>query len=85
MNKKQSTSRANLSLVPETISHDTIELLEQLLDDAKRGRVLGVAFVAMRKRREFIGDVTGEAYRNPVFARGMIAALDDYLAELARS
>lgn len=85
MNKKQSTSRANLSLVPETISRDTIELLEQLLDDAKRGRVLGVVFVAMYKRREFVGDATGEAYRNPVFARGMVAALDDYLAELARS
>lgn len=71
-------------LVPDALSHDTVELLEQLLDEARRGRILGMAFVAMYKRREFIANTAGEAYRNPVFARGMVAALDDHLGEISR-
>lgn len=71
-------------LVPDALSHDTVELLEQLLDEARRGRILGLAFVAMYKRREFIANTAGEAYRNPVFARGMVAALDDHLGDMSR-
>lgn len=66
------------------VDAETIEALEQLLEQARAGQILGVAFVAMRKRREFVGDATGEAYRNPTFARGMLAALDDHLRDLTR-
>lgn len=72
-------------LVNDDISHETVEALEQLLAEARAGKILGFAYVAMRKRREFIGDAAGEAYRNPTFARGMVAALDDHLAELVRT
>lgn len=71
-------------LVLDAHSHDTVELLEQVLAEARRGQIIGVALVAMRKRREFIGDAAGEAYRNPTFARGMLAALDDRLADMVR-
>lgn len=66
----------------QSISHDTIEALEQLLDEARRGRVIGLSYVAMYKRREFVTNATGEAYRNPVFARGMVSVLDDHLREM---
>lgn len=69
-------------LTQHHIPKDTIEALEQLLDEAKRGRIIGMAFVTMYKRREFATLATGEAYRNPVFARGMVAALDDHLREM---
>jgi hypothetical protein len=71
--------------VSDNLSHETVELLEQLLDEARRGQIIGFAFVAMRKRREFIGDTAGEAHRNPTFARGMVAALDDHLSDLVKS
>lgn len=63
-------------------SHDTIEALEQMLDEARRGRLIGMACVAMYKRREFYANATGEAFRNPTFSRGMVAVLDDYLRDM---
>lgn len=68
-------------LVPDQISKDTIECLEQLLDAAKRGQVIGMAYAAMLKRREYIVNTAGIAHDSPTFARGMVAALDDSLSE----
>lgn len=66
-------------LVPDTLSIDTIECLEILLDQAKRGQVIGIAFAAMLKRRGYIVNTAGEAHRNPTFTRGMLASLNDRL------
>lgn len=70
-------------LVPDTISGDTVRALQQLLAAARRGEVIGIAYVAMYKRREFIANAAGEAKRSPVFTRGMVACLDDALARQA--
>ena len=67
-------------LVPDTVSHDTVECLEILLEQARRGQVIGIAYAAMLKKRAYITNSAGEAYRNPTFSRGMIATLDDQLA-----
>lgn len=72
--------KAPYRLVPDTISTDTVECLEQLLDEARSGRVIGLAYVAMMKKREYIVNTAGEAHRNPTFARGMVLALDDQLS-----
>src|SRR4051812_2018883 len=66
-------------LVPDSISHDTVRELEMLLKAAKIGHVVGVAYVAMLKSRQFIADTTGVPRRNPVFALGMVRILDDVL------
>ena len=71
--------RPPFRLVPDSLSHDTIEALQSLLDDARAGRIIGIAFCAMYKQRRFIVNTAGEAHRNPVFARGMVACLDDTL------
>lgn len=71
--------RAPFRLVPAAVSHDTVKALSELLEEAENGHVIGVAFCAMYKKREFIVDTTGEAFRNPVFTRGMLACLDDKL------
>lgn len=67
-------------LIPDTISHDTVECLEVLLDQARRGQVIGLAYAAMLRKRAYITNTAGEAHRNPTFSRGMIATLDDQLA-----
>jgi hypothetical protein len=56
-------------------SHDTINILDEMLKAARRGDVIGVAFAAMYKRREYVVGYTGECARNPTFARGMVIAL----------
>lgn len=67
-------------LIPDSVSNDTVRCLETLLDQARSGEVIGVAFAAMLKRRSYIVNAAGEAHRNPTFSRGMVAALDDQLA-----
>lgn len=67
-------------LVPDTVSNDTVECLRQLHAEAKRGELIGIAFVGVLKRRGYIVNTAGEAHRNPTFARGMLAALDDQLS-----
>lgn len=67
-------------LLPDYVSHDTVDCLKQLLAQAKRGELIGMAYAAMLKRRAYIVNTAGEAHRSPTFARGMVAALDDQLA-----
>lgn len=68
-------------LVQDTISHDTVEALRTLLQEAERGEVIGVAMAVMYKGRDYITTSVGEAYRSPTFARGMVQALDDHLMQ----
>lgn len=67
-------------LVPDRVSHDTVEALKLLLRQARRGEIIGLAYAAMLKRRAYIVNTTGEAYESATFTRGMVAALDDQLA-----
>lgn len=69
---------------PGALSEDTVACLQELLFEAKQGQLIGVAFAAMYRRRKYIVDTTGEAYRNPTFARGMVDALHDLLGKRAR-
>lgn len=71
-------------LVPDNVPHDLIECLEVLLDAARRNELTGIAFAGTLKRRGYIVNTAGEAHRNPTFARGMIAALDDQLSMRVR-
>jgi hypothetical protein len=71
-------------LVPDTVSTDTVECLDELLAMARAGEVIGIAYVAMLKRRKYIANTAGEAHRNPTFSRGMIQALDDQLGRRVR-
>lgn len=68
-------------LLKESSSDDTIACLEHLLDKAKRGELVGLAFGAIMRRSHYMVHATGAASQNPTFARGVIAALDDHLRE----
>jgi len=66
-------------LVQDGLSKDTKRALEQLVEDANNGDVIGLAYVAMYRQREYRAGATGECRRNPTFTRGMVRALDDVL------
>lgn len=68
------------TLIPDTVSADTVECLELLLRRARRGEIIGLAYAAMLKQRAYIVNTAGTAHESPTFARGMVAALDDQLA-----
>lgn len=69
-------------LIRDTVSKDTVQALEQLLEAARTGDVTGIAFAAALKRRRYITNVAGTCFRYPTFARGMIGALDDELSSI---
>lgn len=71
-------------LVPDNVSHDVVECLETLLEQARSGKLIGLAYAGVLKRRGYIVNTAGEAYHSPTFSRGMIAALDDQLAARVR-
>lgn len=69
-------------LVPDDISHDTVEALQALLRLANEGEVTGIAFAVTLRRQRYITNVAGHCYHHPTFARGMVAFLSDQLAGL---
>lgn len=71
----------SMRLIPDEVPPDVVDALSQLLDKAKEGEIVGIGFVAVYKRHEYIVNVAGELRRNPTLARGMVASLDDYLSE----
>jgi hypothetical protein len=46
-----SKTRATLRLLPTPVDADTVQALEQLLDGARKGEVIGIAFAAMLRGR----------------------------------
>lgn len=70
------------TLIRDTVSRDTIEALETLLDGAKRGDVTGIAYAVTLRKRRYITNVAGFCFKNPTFARGMVWALSDELGAL---
>lgn len=78
----QQMRRAKPSLVEQQLSHDTIECLERLLSEARAGRVIGIAFAALLKRRHYITHACGAAHQERVFTRGALRELDDQLGRV---
>lgn len=64
-----------ITLIYEPVSQDTVEALEFLLHEARRGELIGIAYGAMLKHRSCLVDTVGEACRNPVFALGIVCML----------
>ena len=73
-----------LTNLAQTISHETIECIEELLRHAHAGDITGIVYGCTVKRRGYIVDSAGELYKNPTFARGVCAALDDHLGARIR-
>ena len=63
------------TLRPDTISNETVRCLAQLHSEARKGRVLGVGFVAYIEGHGFIANAAGDAYHDPNNTIGMLFAL----------
>jgi len=70
------------SLIPDSISHETVTALEQLTERARAGEILGLGFVALLKRRRYVVNTAGECRHDPTLTRGMVLALDDELRSM---
>lgn len=66
------------------VSRETVERLTELLAEAARGDLTGFAYAAMYENRNYHVGAVGEAYSNPIPARGMAMQLSDYLGRIAR-
>lgn len=63
------------TLVPMRVSAETVTALEQLLYDAKRGLIHGVAYVAIGSQWAYTADTTGIASTSPTFTAGALTVL----------
>lgn len=71
-------------LVPAGVSDETVKAIEYLLQEARAGRYVGLAWVAMRAGYLYDVDIAGETRRAPTFTRGMLRVLDDELAQIVK-
>lgn len=67
-------------------SSETIEILESLLNEAKRGEICGLALVVLRSNSSYDLKLRGEAAQvgNQMYVAGMLAALQKMALELDR-
>lgn len=80
MAEKGKKDRPRLALVAPAVSSHTIDALEDMLEAARAGEIIGLAVVAKMKRKRFFVDVFGEARRDPVCMRGALRSLDEDLS-----
>lgn len=76
---------ATLSLVRSNrvpTSAETISELEELLAEAKRGDLSGIAYVALRPGTHFTINATGSAAKVPAYSLGALHALQAFLFSL---
>lgn len=71
--------RKPFTVVHEALAGDVAEVLKELY--SQKDGIIGIAFVVMYRGRRFAVGCAGEATRNPTWTRGMVAKLDDRLAE----
>lgn len=72
------------TLLESTTSRDTVECVQRLLEQARAGECIGVAYVAMYRKRKYTVHVCGETHRNPTWTRGAVSVLQDELGQAIR-
>lgn len=71
-----------LRMVRSKPDQDLIKMLENLLDDARAGILTGMAAACVFTKNRFFTPVAGVCLDSPTFARGVVACLDDELADM---
>ena len=69
---------------PPEVDAATIETFERLLAEARAGRIVGAAYIALTPACGYEYQVVGECRSYPTLSRGMVRSLDDDLALLIR-
>lgn len=73
-----------LTISPPGVSADTVQALTYLLQEARAGRIVGLAYAAMHKANDFSVDLAGEVKRHPLPTIGAVRILADELVAAAR-
>ncbi len=71
-----------MHLVRDLVPRDLLETCLQLTEGVKDGHITGMAFACTLKGRKYFVNVSGTMARDPTFARGVVAALDDELSRM---
>lgn len=66
-------------LVRDHISHELAEAFDQMAAMVREGTIVGAVFGVALRGRKYHVNVAGTLARDPTFARGVVAALDDEL------
>lgn len=66
---------------PPRVCADTIAVLERLLDGARLGQYVGLACVVASPDYGYRAEVAGSFVKDPTFARGAVASIDDALRD----
>ena len=77
------SNRRVVQLVRQRVSKDTCDRLEELLDQCKKGEVIGLAYISILPQAYYV-DAVGEANRRATLTRGALRALDDLMRERSR-
>ena len=67
---------------PPPVCAETIEALERLLEGARRGQFVGIAYVVTTTKRDYQVDTAGDFRSDLAYALGAVAMLDDELRKL---
>lgn len=73
------------SLIPRSGDPTVVESLKSLLQMAEAGEIIGLVYVALQPRHDYVGDLVGNAVHHPVMALGLVKALEDQITTLLRS
>lgn len=71
-----------LFVLPPLISRETAVYAAYLHQQALTGNALGLVVGILRPERKYLVHVVGHALRDPVWARGIVPAIDDELYDL---
>lgn len=66
--------------VKAEVNQDALAGALLLLADVRAGRFDGFAYVATSSNGEYVGGVKGAAKNRPVYTRGLLRYLDDFIA-----
>lgn len=66
---------AVVTLLQARVSGDTVRACEFLLQEARAGRLVGLAWAEIRPGYAWQVDVAGEAHRSPAFTQGIVLNL----------
>lgn len=61
---------------------ETVSALEELLEEAKAGRLVGLAVVMLWLPTRCTAKIVGSAWEHPTYCRGMLDNLDDQLSAI---
>jgi hypothetical protein len=73
-----------MHLVRDQVSRDLQTTCEQLLAAVMGGQITGLAFACTLRGKRYFVNVSGALAKDPTFARGCVAALDDELSRMVQ-